>query len=76
MNDPHFIQNVQTNEIPQPTLLQKSNDDSLLKDQYGQVHARQLTFHVPNSYHYKYSFPIEVEKNTKDEEHEKNCKKN
>ena len=44
---------VQTYTIPQPTLVQKSNDDPTLKNQYGQGHAPKLTFNVPNSYHHQ-----------------------
>ena len=64
---------VQTNTIPQPTFVQKSNDDPILKDQYGQGHAPKLTFNVPN--HHKYSSPIEVEKNIKNKEHEEIARK-
>ena len=51
MNNPLFMPTVQTNTILQPTLVQKSNDDPILKYQYGQGHALKLTFSVPNSYH-------------------------
>ena len=52
MNNTLFMPIVQTNTIPQPTLVQQSNDDPILKDQYGQGHAPKLTFNVPNSYHH------------------------
>ena len=52
VNNPLFMPTVQTYTIPQPTLVQKSNDDPILKDQYGQGHAPKLTFNVPNSYHH------------------------
>ena len=62
MNNSLFMPTVQTNTIPQQTLVQQSNDDPILKDQYGQGHAPKLTFNVPNSYHHQYSSPVEVEK--------------
>ena len=64
---------VQNNTISQPTLVEKSNDDPILKDQYGQGHAPKLTFNVPN--HHKYSSPVEVEKNIKNKEHEEIARK-
>ncbi|XP_049393462.1 uncharacterized protein LOC125857851 [Solanum stenotomum] len=77
MNNPLFMPTVQTNAIPQPTLAQKSNDDPIPKDQYGQGQASKLTFKIPDSYHHthQYSSPVEVEKNTKDEEHEEIARK-
>nr|XP_019066960.1 uncharacterized protein LOC109119096 [Solanum lycopersicum] len=75
MNNPLFMPTVQTNTIPQPTLVQQSNDDPILKDQYGQGHAPKLTFNVPNSYHHQYSSPVEVEKNIKNKEHEEIARK-
>ncbi|XP_015079648.1 uncharacterized protein LOC107023462 [Solanum pennellii] len=75
MNNPLFMPTVQTNTIPQPTLVQKSNDDPILKDQYGQGYAPKLTSNVPNSYHHQYSSPVEVEKNIKNEEHEEIARK-
>ncbi|KAH0722351.1 hypothetical protein KY290_005028 [Solanum tuberosum] len=67
MNNPLFMPTVQTNAIPQPTLVQKSNDDLISKDQYGQGQAPKLTFKIPDSYHHthQYSSPVEVEKSTK-----------
>ena len=50
MNNTLFMPTVQTNTIPQPTLVQQSNDDPIHKDQYGQGHAPKLTLNVPNSY--------------------------
>ena len=70
MNNTLFMQTVQTNTIPQPTVVQKSNDDRIFKDKYDQGHAPKLTFNIRNSYHYEYSSMVEVDKNTKDEEHE------
>ena len=66
---------VQTNIISQSTLVRISNDDPILKDQYGQGHTLKLTFNVPNSYHHQYSSPVEVEKNIKNEEHEEIARK-
>ena len=39
VNNPLFMPTVQTNTILQSTLVQKSNDDPILNDQYGQGHA-------------------------------------
>ncbi|KAH0670694.1 hypothetical protein KY289_025187 [Solanum tuberosum] len=77
MNNPLFMPTVQTNATPQPTLLQKSNDDPIPKDQYGQGQAPKLTFQIPDSYHHthQYSSPVEAEKPTKDEEHEEIARK-
>ncbi|KAH0665323.1 hypothetical protein KY285_026529 [Solanum tuberosum] len=77
MNNPLFMPTVETNAIPQPTLVQKSNDDPIPKDQYGQGQAPKLTFKIPDSYHHthQYSSPVEVEKTTKDEEHEEIARK-
>ena len=57
-------------------MVQKSNDDPTLKNQYGQGHAPKLTFNVPNFYHHQYGSPIEVEKDIKNEEHEEIAKEN
>ena len=56
-------------------MVQKSNDDPTLKYQYGQGHAPKLTFNVPKSYHHRYSSPVEVEKNIKNEYHEEIARK-
>ncbi|KAH0661643.1 hypothetical protein KY284_026574 [Solanum tuberosum] len=77
MNNPLFMPTVETNAIPQPTLVQKSNDDPIPKYQYDQGQAPKLTFKIPDSYHHthQYSSPVEVEKTTKDEEHEEIARK-
>ncbi|XP_010323524.1 uncharacterized protein [Solanum lycopersicum] len=39
MNNPLFMPTVQTNTIPQPTLVQQSNEDPILKDQSAKEYA-------------------------------------
>ncbi|XP_049382971.1 uncharacterized protein LOC125847382 [Solanum stenotomum] len=77
MNNPLFMPTVQTNAITQPTLVQKSNDDHIPKDQYGQGQAPKLTFKIPDSYHHthQYNSPVEVGKTIKDKEHEEIARK-
>ncbi|XP_060194914.1 uncharacterized protein LOC132624106 [Lycium barbarum] len=76
-NNPFFIPTVQTTTIPQPTLVQKSNNEPPSKGHHDQYYSPELTFKVPDSYNpfQQYSSPVEIEKTAKNEGQEEMARK-
>ncbi|XP_027769292.1 uncharacterized protein LOC114075186 [Solanum pennellii] len=77
ISNPLFVSTAPTNSIPQPTMVPKSNSDPPPKVRRDQSYTLEEAIKIPSSHPHihQYSFPVEIEKMVKNEEHEEMTKK-
>ena len=77
ISNPLFVSTAPTNNIPQPTMVPKSNSDPPPNVRRDQSYTLEEAIKIPSFYPHihQYSSPVEIEKMVKNEEHEEMAKK-